>query len=68
MALHGAWPDAQELGRVLNGSTRSNEGCEHILLARSRWPRYCAAQVPMSQARFRLAAASHSSRHSIGSR
>ena len=67
MPFHGARADAYELSRVLDGSTRGDEGCEHVHLALGRRPGKGAAQVPVSHAN-RLAAAIHLSRPSIGIR
>jgi len=65
VAFHRAWPNADELGGILNGPTSSDEGCQHVHLALGRGPGEGAAHVPVSHAS-RLAAASHSSRPSIG--
>jgi hypothetical protein len=65
MAFHGARPNADELGGLLNGSTRRDERCEDVHLALRGRPGKGAAEVSVSHAS-RLAAASHSSRPSIG--
>ena len=49
VTLHGARPDAHELGGVLNGSARGNEGSEDVHLALRPLRREGAAQVPVSQ-------------------
>jgi len=66
VTLHGARTDAHELGCVLDGSASGDEGCEHIHLALGRRSRELAAQVPVLHAKRFAAAASHSSRPSMG--
>jgi hypothetical protein len=65
VTLHGAWPDPPEFGRSLNRPAARDEGREDLDLARRSAPRQLAPHVPILHAR-RLAAASHSSRPSIG--
>ena len=67
MTLRGARPNAHQLGRIGDGSTNGNEGCQHVHLARRRLPRQGTTQVSVPHAS-RLAANSHSSRPSIGIR
>ncbi len=55
-----------DLGRVPDGSARRNARCEHVHLARNRWPGEGAAHVPVSHASRLPATAIHSSRPSIG--
>ena len=50
VTFHSAWPNAYEVGRIRDGSAGGNVGGEDTLLARSRWARECAAQVPVSHA------------------
>jgi hypothetical protein len=66
VALRGTRPDAHELGRGPDGPAGGDEGSEDVHLAPSGWPRERTAQVPVSHANSLLAAASHSSRPSIG--
>jgi hypothetical protein len=65
MPFRGARADTHKPGRVRNGSASLDEGCEDIHLALRRPSRESAAQVPGLHAS-RLAAASHSSRPSMG--
>jgi hypothetical protein len=65
--LDGARSNAHQLGRIVDRSTSGDECRERVNLAPSRVPRERAAQVPVPHAS-RLAAASHSSRPSIGMR
>jgi len=62
VTLRGARSDAQELGRVLDGSTSGDEGCQHVHLALGRRPHECAAQTLVSHASRLPAAAIHSLR------
>ncbi len=64
MTFHSARTNPHALSRVRDGSASGHAGGDDLLLARSRWPRQSAAQVPVSHAN-RSAAASHSSRPSI---
>jgi hypothetical protein len=50
MTLHGARPNAHELGRVRHGSAGGNEGSKDVHLALGRLQRECAAQVSVSHA------------------
>ena len=65
VALRGARSDANASGRVRHGSTSRYEGCENVDLTGRACPRKGAAQVSVPHAS-RPAAASHSSRPSIG--
>jgi len=68
VTFHRARPNTDELGGILNGSTSGDERCEHVHLALSRGPGKGATQVPVPHAKCLAAAASHSSRPSIGMR
>ena len=50
MTFHRARPNANEVGRGLDGSTSGDEGCKHVHLARVRVRREGAAQVAASHA------------------
>ena len=50
MTFHGAGSNTHELGGVRDGSASGDVGSEDVHLARSRWPRERAAQVPVSHA------------------
>jgi len=50
VTLHGARPDAHELGRLLDRPAGGDVGGEDIRLARRRTRQRCAAQVPVSHA------------------
>jgi hypothetical protein len=64
VTLRGTGPNADAGRRIWHGSTRGNERGEYIDLARrQRYRRFAAEPVPHAS---RLAAASHSSRPSIG--
>jgi hypothetical protein len=65
VTFHGAGPDTHDLGGVLDGSTRGDEGCQYVHLALGRGPGKGAAQVAVPHAS-RRAAANQSSRPSIG--
>ncbi len=67
VALRSARPDAHQLGRTWHRAARRDVGGQDVALAPGRWPRECAAQVPVSHAS-RSAAAIHSSRPSMGIR
>ena len=64
VTLYGARSNAQERGRIQNGSASGNVGGEDVHLALGRWPPECAAQVPVSHALRAVAAA----RDSLGVR
>jgi hypothetical protein len=65
VALHRARSDSHEVSGVLDRSAGGDKGREHVHLALRRPRREDAAQVSVRHAS-RLAAASHSSRPSIG--
>ena len=58
--------NADEVSRVRDRPASGNVGGEDVLLARRRWPRERAAQVPVPHAKCLAAAAIHSSRPSMG--
>ena len=65
MTLYGAGANADEAGSLRDGSAGGHVRRQHVHLALRRLGRERAAQVPVPHAS-RLAAASHSSRPSIG--
>lgn len=65
MALHRAWLNAHQLGGGCHGAASGNERGQGIDLARRGPVRWLAAKLSVPHAS-RLAAASHSSRPSIG--
>jgi hypothetical protein len=66
VTLHGARPNAHELGRVLDRPAGGDVGGEDVHLALRRLRREGAAQVPFPHAKSLATAASHSSRPSMG--
>jgi hypothetical protein len=66
VTFDGARPDAHEISRILHGAASGDEGGQHVHLTLGRARRECAAQVSVSHARCLAAAASQSSRLSMG--
>jgi hypothetical protein len=65
MPFRGAWPDTDACGGLRHGSAGRDKGGEDVNLTSSSSPRHGTAKGPVPHAS-RLAAASHSSRPSIG--
>jgi hypothetical protein len=66
VTLHGARPDAHELGGLVDGTTGGDEGREHVHRAPGRLLREVAAPIPLPDAKCLAAAATHSFLPSMG--